>query len=103
VSGTGLNLIRAERLKQLLVSPDGLLPLTRSAIARATDSGWVLVYGAHVLRSARLDQPRAFKTLDAIARMASECHLASLVVELAGLSEPPSAPAKRSRRKARRG
>lgn len=100
-------LITAERLKGLVRPPDALVPVVRTAIARLTPSGWVLVYGVHALRSARIAAPRYFSTLDALSRIARECGLRAVMVELDGQEEStrqatssrgkPSQPGRRGR------
>lgn len=76
-----MELISAARLKAHIRSTEGAFAyFPDEGTAHQTPQGWVLKCGPYVLRSARIREPRYFKTVDALINIARECGLAQVEV-----------------------
>lgn len=78
-----MELITAERLKETIRTELPDVPyFPAEGRAQRTDEGWLLSCGPYVLRSARVNEARYFKTLDALWNAAAECGLRSVMIDI---------------------
>jgi hypothetical protein len=78
-----VELITAERLKETIRSEVPDVPyFPAEGRAKRTNDRWLLSCGPYILRSARVNEPRYFKTLDALWNAAEECGLHSLMIDV---------------------
>lgn len=78
-----MELITAERLKETIRSKITNVPyFPAEGRAERTKDGWLLSCGPYLMRSARVNEARYFKTLDALWKTAAECGLCSVIVQI---------------------